>query len=315
MIIDLEFALTIAILWVIIAALLSPLEALGWWAGWYQNAADPHAIARPESPRPATTCKRPRRFVAYLTGISSASGEVHLPQDLALIERLGDRLADTILIDDIFPYSVTNRALTGQRIFAWFWRYALNRKRNGSPVGFLINMRNLFQVLVSADNRYGPIYNQGGAQLIMNALLKHGYPPDSGIPVTLLGYSGGGQICIGAAPYLKDLLNAPVTVISLGGVICSDPGLTSIEHLYHIQGARDWVQQIGAIVFPGRWRLMVNSSWNQSLEAGKITIIHLPGIKHTGSGGYLDQHPGLTGEPANFEKTIETLAGVLNQKA
>ncbi len=34
---------------------------------------------------------------------------------------------------------------------------------------------------------------------MLNSLLKNGYRPGSGVPVTLIGYSGGGQISLGAS--------------------------------------------------------------------------------------------------------------------
>jgi len=39
----------------------------------------------------------------------------------------------------------------------------------------LINLRNLFQVAVSVDHRYGPFYNLGQAENVRDALLAYGY--------------------------------------------------------------------------------------------------------------------------------------------
>ncbi|GAB4575470.1 MAG: hypothetical protein Kow0077_27120 [Anaerolineae bacterium] len=310
MILSPELVLTAIFLWLLVAALLSPLEALGWWAGWFRTTEATHV---PETPRPAETPVTDKRcFVAYLTGIAGVAGDIHMPREQRFLAALTRELPDCVIVDDIFPYSVTNRALTGQRVFAWFWRYVFLRKTQGSPVGFLINMRNLFQVLVSADNRYGPIYNHGAAWLIYDALCAHGYSPDSGIPLVLIGYSGGGQICLGAAPYLKDLTGASITIISLGGVLCADPGLQDVDHLYHIEGTRDWVQRIGAIVFPGRWPFLRNSYWNMARTQDKITIVHIEGAKHTGSGGYLDDD-SLTPDGRSFlQTTLEVIVSLIN---
>lgn len=306
-----EWIIGLMLAWLLIAALLSPLEALGWWAGWFRGLEDAPPVA--EASPPATPVPDTRRYVAYLTGIASAAEGVHLPREQRFLEALAARLPDTVLIGDIFPYSITHRALTGQRVFAWFWRYIFSRKTQGSPVGFLINLRNLFQVLVSADSRYGPIYNQGGAALIINALRRHGYPFGSGTPVTLIGYSGGGQICLGAAPYLKAMLKAPITLISLGGVLCSDPGITAVERLYHIQGSRDWVQRIGEVVFPGRWPLLPNSTWNRARTQGRIEIIHPGPFSHTGKGGYLDDETRLPDGRTCLEVTLDTLVGLIQR--
>lgn len=312
MILSPELVISMLLLWFLIAALLSPLEALGWWAGWFHVS---ETQIDPDEELPAPQVAEPSNrnlFVAYLTGIASVAEGVHLPREQALLSRLHDQIPNAEIVDDIFPYSVTNRALTGQRVFAWFWRYIFNRKSHGSPVGFLINLRNLFQVLVSADNRYGPIYNQGAAQLIWNALQAHGYPSAGGIPLVLIGYSGGGQICLGAASYLKDIINAPITLISLGGVLCADPSLADIEHLYHVEGTRDWVQRIGAIVFPGRWPILVNSNWNIARMEEKITIVRIAGVTHTGPSGYLDGDSRLPDGQTYLENTVETIVNLVD---
>ncbi|MBN2469427.1 MAG: hypothetical protein JXN59_01790 [Anaerolineae bacterium] len=310
MILSPDLVITLMLLWLLAAALLAPLEALGWWAGWFRYAEDTEEPA-PEQATAPSPAQDKACFVAYLTGIASVAGNAHLPREQYLLSELKQQLPDVELVDDIFPYSVTNRALTGQRVFAWFWRYVFNRKTQGSPIGSLINLRNLFQVLVSADGRYGPIYNQGAARLIYSALLAHGYRVGSGTPVILLGYSGGGQICLGAAPYLKDLLDAPLTLISLGGVLCSDPGLHEIEHLVHIEGSRDWVQRIGAIAFPGRWPMIGHSSWNVAKTREKITIVKIPGFKHTGTGGYLDGESQMPEGTTYAAHTLDLLTSLI----
>jgi len=80
-------------------------------------------------------------------------------------------------------------------------------------------------VAVSADRRYGLIYNQGIAQVIYNGLRQRGYEPVN----TLIGYSGGGQMSVASAPYLSPAILAPIDAISLGGV-----RIAHLEHLYHI---------------------------------------------------------------------------------
>jgi len=69
----------------------------------------------------------------------------------------------------------------------------LPAKNPASLFGYLVNIRNVLVVAVSADKRYGPIYNLGIAQVMYQALIRHGYQPDSGVPITLI-FSGGGQM-------------------------------------------------------------------------------------------------------------------------
>lgn len=82
-----------------------------------------------------------------------------------------------MLIDGIMPYSVRNKPLTGNRPLAILWRWAnrLQVKNPASILGFFVNLRNVLVVAVSADQRYGQIYNFGIAKVIYKSLLEKGY--------------------------------------------------------------------------------------------------------------------------------------------
>ena len=213
----------------------------------------------------------------------------------------------------MFPYSVTNTALTGGRAFSWLWkRVADYRAKHGdNAVAYIINFRNVLQVLVSSDPRYGPVYSYGTAKLIRNSLLQHGYPVGSGQPVSLIGFSGGGQITLGAAPYLKAMLDAPVQVISLGGVMCNDPAVKHVAHLYHLYGQADSVQKLGQILFPGRWPVMRRSMWNTAERAGKISRICIGPNGHNDPGGYFDAGSRLPNGKTHADNTADYLADII----
>ena len=299
--------ITVLFVGFLLVGILSPFEALGWWAGWYGQPAEEEHVP---TFYPAEGAEH---FVVFLSGIHSVSGESFAAREIVFLERLRERLTDrVVVVDDIFPYSVTNRALTGQRVFAKFWRWALERKLSGPGLaGALINFRNVWQVAVSADSRYGPIYNQGSAEMIVRGLELHGYKPGSGVPVTLIGYSGGGQIAVGAAPHLRSVLDAPISVVSLGGVMSSDPGLLELEHVYHLYGRRDMVQRTGNLFFPGRWPLLPYSAWNQAKQKGIIKLISMGPADHTGPKGYLDEASFLPNGQSYLDATVETIARIV----
>lgn len=300
------FAL-VALAGFLLAGALSPFEALGWWAGWFGREADD--VARSAAPNPVVSGAK--RFVVFLTGIHSVSGETFARREIELLEALRERLPDAEILE-VFPYSVNNRALTGQRFFAWFWRLALKLKLSRVAfAGFIINLRNAFQVAVSADKRYGPIYNQGMAEAIHGALWGHGYSVGSGVPVTIIGYSGGGQVAVGAAAYLKEIIQAPVTVITLGGIMASDEGLLALEHLYHLVGRRDRVQRVGPVFFPGRWPVLPYSAWNQAKAKGIIRVVDMGPVDHTGKDGYLDSEATLPDGRSHFGATVETIGSII----
>ncbi|MDZ7705496.1 MAG: hypothetical protein U5L04_13555 [Trueperaceae bacterium] len=295
---------------------LAPFETLGWWAGWYGDDLD--VAAEVEHPEPPTVAPDPkpaekRHFIVFLSGIHSVSSETYSRREIQLLEHLRRRLPGATTVE-LFPYSVTNRALTGQRIFARVWRWAYRHKLSGAGfAGFLINFRNVWQVAVSADRRYGPIYNQGSASLILRGLKKQGYNLGDSIPITLIGYSGGGQIATGAAPYLRDAMHAPVRVISLGGVMSSDPGLLSLDKLHHFYSQNDRVERLGSIFFPGRWPVLPYSPWNQAKKRGVIELIDMGPPVHSGQGGYLDAESYLPKPDGRsyFELTLDTMVACI----
>ena len=202
-----------------------------------------------------------------------------------------------------------------QRPFATFWRW-VNRIEDGypqSPLDIFINLRNTFQVAVSTDNRYGPVFNRGTAQVILNSLRQQGYRP--GVPITLLGYSGGAQVALGAVTYLKYALGAPIEVISLSGVISGNNGVAELDRLYHLTGDRDLLAQIGAMMFPKRWPCITWSTWNQAKAVGKIRFISLGPVSHNGATGPIDPVAQLPSGDSHLNQTMKIIMGILTEQA
>lgn len=306
---DLWLLAVVAALSLLLAGALAPFEALGWWAGWFGRRYEEELPVR--SDRPPTDA---RHVIVFLSGIHSVSGQTFANREKNFLQELHARLPEAEIVE-VFPYSVTNRALTAQRLFSGFWRWALRMKLRGRALtgvaGLVINLRNGWQVAVSADRRYGPIYNQGSAELIYAALLSRGFRPGSGVPVTLVGYSGGGQVAVGAAGHLRELIGGPVQVVSLGGVIASDPGLDTIDRLYHLVGEHDRIERLSHVFFPGRWPLLPYSSWNQARKQGRIAILPMGPVDHTGRHGYLDSKALLPDGRSHLQATVDTLVAIV----
>ena len=303
---DVVVLLIVALVALLAAGLLAPLEALGWWAGWFE-ARDLDRDARLES----ADAEDPGRYLVFLTGIHSVDGETFARREKTLLERLRAELPGTTVLE-VFPYSVTNRPLTGERFFAWFWRWALSMKLSGRALagaaGMVINLRNVWQMSVSADRRYGPIYNRGSAMLMVDALRRAGCR--RGASIVLVGYSGGGQIALGAAPHLKDLVGGEVTVVSLGGVMCSDASIGTLERIYDLHGKRDRIRQIGNLFFPGRWRVFPHSSWNKARRAGVVRDVPMGPPDHMGDAGYLDNEAKLADGRSYLDQSVDVLGAI-----
>jgi hypothetical protein len=298
-----------------ISAALAPLESLSWWAGWYGardallSAPDQLEEVKERPPEPDAD-----HYLVYLSGIGAISGDSVPPEEIAFLDTLQAHLPPGVkLVRDVFPYSVTNIGLTGNRTLGAIWRWLeqMRVKNPGALLANMINVRNLFQVAVSADPRYGPIYNFGVAQEIIRKLHHNGYPLHSTIPITLIGWSGGGQIALGATTYLVGLIGAPVRVISIGGVLADDPGLDRVTHLYHNYGSKDPVQKLGGILYAGRWPIAVQSVWNRALAEERITMHELGPIAHNGAGNYFDTEPHLPDGRSYAQVTMERILTIV----
>lgn len=277
-----------ALILLCITAALAPFESLGWWAGWFGDSKTPPVPGQTPVVDQPSEKSQYHHFLVYLSGIGAMDPR-SIPQEeidwgcLAV-----KRIPQTTFVLDVYPYSVTNTGLGAERMFSRLWSY-LDRRRLKNPydvLQFLINIRNLFQVAISADRRYGPIYNLGVAKEIIKALQLRGYELGSGAPVTLVGFSGGAQVALGASTFLKPMLNAPIRIISLGGVMSDDVGVRAIDKLYHLWGTRDPLHGLGQKLYAGRWPIFPNSDWNQALSMGKIEFISMGPMHHNGSTNY-----------------------------
>lgn len=288
----------------ILFALAIPISVLVWWAGW-RTATPPTKLAPPDPPSPGP-------FLVYLSGVDDVSSDFITPYEEALLKAVVHRVPGLVIVRDVFAYSFANVGMTSEGNLAWFWAWLNNVRLNKrSPIrriGRLINLRNVLHVAVSADRRYGPMYNYGVAEMIIQGLLRHGYVLGSGAPVSLLGYSGGGQIALGASGYIQATLDVPVQVISLGGVMNSSDSLSRITKLVHLYGARDHIHRIGELIFPARWPIFRWTQWNRALEAGKIVSICLGPMTHTGRGSYLDATRSVEDGRSFLDVTADAIA-------
>jgi hypothetical protein len=300
--------LLVALAALIISGALAPLETLGWWAGWYgdppnRSNLDPKRASDEEDDLTDEAISPPRPdidpWVIFLTGVHAVGHVSYIRNETLLVQELR-RAFPRGRVVEVFPYSVTQRPLSGDRTFSRAWRLAqgwkLSRRRSAQMVSFIINIRNIWQVLVSADRRYGPIYNLGKAELILRTLRRRGLPERSNAHIVLIGYSGGAQIAAGAAPFIKRESGARVSVLSLGGMISAEPGLLDTDHIVHLRGGRDRVERLVHAMFPGRWRALPWSPWNVARRRGTLRELTLGDVEHTGARSYFDaQHQAQDG--------------------
>ncbi len=265
---------------------LAPLESLGWWAGWFGDDRELEGAARTLEARQERTASAASHYVVFLSGVGSPRSEELPEEERPFIAYLRTHLPDMIVIDQVFPYSVLNRSLDDPtRPLGWLWQRLVGREGLWQQ---LINARNLFQVLVAADQRYGPVISFGLAQEILIVLVRQGYVVGSGTPVTLIGSSGGGQMGLGAGPFLAQALKAPVLMVSLGGVMSGNAAILHFRGLDHLYGTKDPVATKVPLIFPGRWANNRRSPWWKAHKRGIYTERAIGPLTHMGRGGYYD---------------------------
>lgn len=333
--IELLFLAGLGMFTILLTGLLVPLSVLGWWAGGAEaarsrqeetdfDAAPATAAPLVESeagtasllfpPAPVNAINEPEHFLIYLSGIGDVSGEYLAEREWAFVERLKAALPHTCVIHNIFAFSVSNVGLTEESRFGQIWADIQRAKLSGTRLrglGGLINFRNLLHVAVSADRRYGPVFNYGTASTMLQFLIDEGYRPGDGRPVTLYGYSGGGQVVLGSAQYLKPAIQAPLQVISMGGVMADSYGIELADQVIHLQGERDIVQRFGDYLFPRRWPMLHQSRWNRAIASGKLRRINTGPMVHSGAQGYLDAESFLPDGQSYLDYTVELVTGLI----
>lgn len=313
--------------------MLAPLESLHWWAtrGSAETnvtqavegggplalaaAPSPSASAPLNSAAPANGPTEPGRYLYFLSGIAAIAGGNFPDEEKPLISDLRERLPSWQVLDDVFPYAVDNEGLTADnRPLAGLWRKleAMRIKDLKAVPAWLINIRNATQMVVSADRRYGPTYNLGTAQELYRSMLRHGHKPGDPADVVLLGWSGGGQIALGAVWYLE-AMGLRVSQISIGGWLSDDISLERIHHLWHLYGTKDVLQASGALLFAGRWPIAFASPWNKAMRAGKITMVQLGPYHHNDLHHYFDRESILEGDGRTYAgKVIGTIVDIVD---
>ena len=298
------------------AIIIAPFQSLGWWAGWYGEE-----VEITENPKIVTPLKSDSnsiaRYVIYLDGISHSRFN-YLPDVEQFLDELAVSLPkNVVLVRDIMSESERKRRGNLDIILSFLWQFAdyfkVSRYQiwNHIFTQIIIHIFDFLIICFSADHRYGKIYNQGRAQIIYNYLTNYGYQPSSGVPITLLGFSSGGQICMGVVPFLKSALNAPIDVISLAGIMGGNTNALKLEHLYHFVGEKDFLERLGAILFPKRWPILFLSYWNRAKRKGKITIFSIGPVNHRGIGSAFDDTKFLPDGRSYLRQTLDIVTGVI----
>lgn len=277
---------------------ISPVGTLVWWLSQEARSLGLKQHPRELPLRKTLDSNAPTSdsscYVIFLPGVGDFSADQLMSGEAIFFNRLAQAHPECVTVRDVFPYSAANESLGGQRLLAPLWRFADQAEGWLGFADILIKIRNLWRFAISADQRYGVIYNQGIAQAIierMDAVQPISASPSHRLKIILLGTSGGIQVALGAAPYLDQWLEAKITVISIGGVFSGTSGFEVAEHVYHLYGRQDWVDDLGVIVFPSRRPWAVGSPFNQARQQGRYTSKISGPHAHDGPKGYFGEAP------------------------
>ncbi len=286
--------LTIAVLILLVWGTLSPVGTLIWWADEGVQLLGLRTNPRIESIKPtsSSTSKSSQLncYIVFLPGVGDFSANQLTSGEELFLDSLIVAHPSCIAVSDVFPYSATNESLGGKRVLAPLWEFADRAQGWLAVSNVIIKIRNLWRFAISADPRYGPIYNQGIATAIIERMNAQQPIPDKPLQIIMVGTSGGVQVALGAVDYLKRRLEADIAIVSLGGVFAGTNGFTASDRVYHLHGSRDWVENIGAIVFPSRWRWTVGSPFNQARVQNRYVVASSGPHAHDGAEGYFGEN-------------------------
>ncbi|XHX79115.1 MAG: hypothetical protein RBJ76_04050 [Stenomitos frigidus ULC029] len=285
--------MTLAVIVLLAWGTFAPVGTLVWWLNQSTDLGkkrQPKQLPANEGNAPIARDAEINCYIIYLSGVGDFSTDQLTPGEEWFLDQLVRLHPNCVVVRDVFPYSVANKDLGGQRLLAPVWQAIEHGNGWLENADVLIKIRNLWRLAISADDRYGSVYNQGIADAMierMNAVQP--FPRDRQQPlnVVLIGTSGGVQVALGAIPYLDRWLKARLTVVSLGGTFNGEEGFGIADHVYHLHGERDWIENIGSVVFPSRWRWTVASPFNQARQQGRYTALSSGAHAHDGQEGYL----------------------------
>jgi hypothetical protein len=282
----------------LVEALLARHELLAYSVGWRAPTTRlPQGVPYARGAAPG---RPPAAYLVYLDGIGKR--RFHDSRDGGqLVRAVMARAPELRVLGQVLPYSPLADPLADRPIWAWLRRRA----------GLLLFLHNVMQTFVAADRRYRPLYNRAVGCQIATQLRLAGYQPESGTPIVLLSYSGGAQVATGAVRELHTQLRSPLLLISIGGFHNGANDLTHAQQLHELTSASDWIERVGAWIFPQRWRLWSRSGWNRADRAGKVTVHRLDPATHVGPHSYISPTARFSDGRSYLDRTADTVIGII----
>src|SRR5690606_27233456 len=94
-----SFLITLAVVFLIVSLLLAPVEALGWWAGWFGEGLDEPDDSHTADYRIVGAQKQQRLYIVYLDGIAKVDHENYADVQ-GFLDGLSDGLPEAQVLGD-----------------------------------------------------------------------------------------------------------------------------------------------------------------------------------------------------------------------
>ncbi|MFQ4140411.1 hypothetical protein PGN35_029260 [Nodosilinea sp. PGN35] len=268
---------------------IAPISTLSWWL----RDGDRLTQQRPELPAGAISGESGARcYLVFLAGVGNVADVDLAPGEDVFLNAMATAVPNCVVVRGVFPYSAVSDNVGSQPLFRWLWRLSDRPGQEDNPARLVLKIRNLWRLALSADDRYGQAYNRGAAATILERMAEtEAMAGDAPVQLVLAGTSGGAQVALGAAPYLRQWLPVEITVLSFGGVFDGQEGFEAVEQVYHFHGDNDWIDNLGIVLFPSRWGWTVGSPYNRAVRAGQYEAIASGPHDHDGDRGYFGQDP------------------------
>lgn len=288
--------------------MFAPVSTIVWWLnqsaeslGLEDEEERPDVLLQPAT---ASSDLLIDCYIVFLPGVGNFSPDEITEGERYFIDELAARHANCVAVRDVFPYSVWNEDLGSQEFLTPLWQAAKESENFGYV---FVQIRNLWRFAISADSRYGPVYNLSIAHTIVDRMNAAHPIARSNRPINLilLSTSGGTQVALGATAHLREWISdARITVVSLGGTFEGRAGFNDANHVYHLYGDRDWIAQLPRLVFPARWRWVINSPVNQARKEERYTVCNVGNQEHSGDEGYFGEAIAFN-HTSYLEQTLE----------
>ncbi len=293
---------------------IAPVSTLSWWFEKGGSDLEERLAELQDTQQGSSDADAPRRcYVVFLAGVGNTSDQALADGETDLLDEIEATHPSCIAVREVFPYSASTANIGGQAVFDWLWELDQSSDTSFSLARIILQMRNLWRVAISADGRYGEIYNQGIAVTILEQMneaqsLPNHETGEEPLRLILMGTSGGVQVALGAIPWLQETLMSDITVVSFGGVFDGTDGFRSADRVFHFRGEADWTEDIGGIMFPSRWPWTVGSPFNRARRDGRYQSITIGPHEHDGDRGYF----GLTEIPNRDQSYLSVTMDAVN---